>query len=161
MLKEEGRRDRKAESRLMYEANSQDEWRVMQAAELQVKEHADVLAQELDGLALMPPAGEDPTERWKARCVAAMSIDGEEFVEKPYRTLEQIMDEMMADMPALRVMQHKFDSDWREVPQRKAELYGLLVVDGRTRSPLDPAQLAPPFLLSTARIFRDPSYVFP
>ncbi len=161
MLKEEGRRDRKAESRLMYEANSQDEWRVMQAAELQVKEHADVLAQELDGLALMPPAGEDPTEQWKARCVAAMSIDGEEFVEKPYRTLEQIMDELLAGKPTLRDMRDKFDDNWWEVPTRQAELYGMLVVDGSTRRHLDAAKIVPHFLLSTGRIFKDSYYVVP
>ena len=91
----------------MYEANSQDEWGVMHAAEQRVVEHADVIAQELDGLALLPLAGDDATEEWKARCIAAMASDGEEFVEKPYRPLDQIMDQLLADKPILQDMRHK------------------------------------------------------
>jgi len=161
VLRAKGRRDRKAESRLMYEANSQDEWGVMHAAEQRVVEHADVIAQELDGLALLPLAGDDATEEWKARCIAAMASDGEEFVEKPYRPLDQIMDELLADKPTLQDMRHKFDSNWQEIPRRKTELYGMLVVDKSTRRHLDAAKVVPHFLLPTGRMVKECYYVVP
>jgi hypothetical protein len=65
-----GLRDRKAEARLMYEANSADEWKVMcKTAEL-LKEHATVIAWEHDGLALLP-LDAAPSEAWKVWCARA------------------------------------------------------------------------------------------
>jgi hypothetical protein len=60
-----GLRDRKAEARLMYEANCMDEWEVMARTAELLKDHAAVIAWEHDGLALLPVDGDAPSDEWK------------------------------------------------------------------------------------------------
>jgi hypothetical protein len=63
--------------------------------------------------------------------------------------------------PQLEYLRGVFEESWEEIPRARAELYGIIVVDGKTRRHLEPAKVVPHSVLPSGRLVKDCYYVVP
>jgi hypothetical protein len=63
--------------------------------------------------------------------------------------------------PRVAYLRDVFEEAWEEVPRARAELYGIVVVDGKVRRHLEAAKVVPHAILPNGRLVKDCYYVVP